>query len=255
MSDGSYEGLLRAEGGAGSEGFAADAVDSSAPPVPTYLSETYTWAYLHPRSIWLFEREWIVNLILFGNMNRLTRAVIEEIDPSVDGPALQVACVYGEFSRRLAQHLSAESTDLHIVDVAPIQIRNARRKLAGHSNTHLHLQDSSAMKFGQGKFAHTVVFFLLHEQPESVRRRTIAEALRVTRPGGKVIIVDYHRPRALNPMRYLMWPVLNTLEPFALDLWKEPLAEYLPPDIDSGQTRLQCYAGGLYQKLVIQLHD
>jgi hypothetical protein len=55
-------------------------------------------------------------------------------------------------------------------------------------------------------------------------------------------------------MRYLMWPVLNTLEPFALDLWKEPLAEYLPPHIDPGQTRLRYYAGGLYQKLVIQLH-
>lgn len=253
MTDGSYEGLITAEGDTRDGSSSVVRGDDSSPAIPGYLSDTYSWAYLHPRSIWLFEREWIVNLILLGNMKRLTRAAIEEIDPDTRAPALQVACVYGEFSRRLAQHLPADSADLHIVDVAPIQIKNVRRKLKGQPNVHLHLQDSSAMTFRPGQFAHTVVFFLLHEQPESVRRRTVSEAIRVTRPGGKVIIVDYHRPRPGNPMRYLMWPVLGTLEPFALDLWKKPLAEYLPQEIEPEQLRLQRYAGGLYQKLVIQL--
>jgi ubiquinone/menaquinone biosynthesis C-methylase UbiE len=30
---------------------------------------------------------------------------------------------------------------------------------------------------------------LLHEQPEHVRRATLSEALRVVKPGGKIVIV------------------------------------------------------------------
>ena len=37
-----------------------------APAIPDYLQNTYSWAYLHPRSFWFFEREWVVNLILWG---------------------------------------------------------------------------------------------------------------------------------------------------------------------------------------------
>jgi len=221
--------------------------------IPDYLRDTYSWAYLHPASIWLFERDWVVNLILWGNMRRLTDSVIEEIGPQDDGPSLQVACVYGAFSNRLASHLQERESNLHIVDVAPIQIRNARDKLADHSNTRFHIEDSSALRFSDRQFARTIVFFLLHEQPEQARHRTIAEALRVTRPGGKVIFVDYHLPRRANPLRYFMKPVLKTLEPFALDLWKKPIAEMLPRNCDPRQVQTQLFCGGLYQKVVVSL--
>ena len=81
-----------------------------------------------------------------------------------------------------------------------------------------------------------MVFFLLHEQPEHARRKTIAEAIRVTRPGGRVIFVDYHGPRRSNPMRYVMKPILATLEPFAMDLWREELPAFMPAEINPEQT-------------------
>jgi hypothetical protein len=74
---------------------------------------------------------------------------------------------------------------LHLLDIAPIQLHNARDKLNHHDNVSLHHQDSSKLEFASGKFDQTVVFFLLHEQPQEVRRKTTAEAIRVTRPGGK----------------------------------------------------------------------
>ena len=43
----------------------------AAPPIPDYLQRVYWWAYLHPRAVFLFEREWLVNLILWGNYQRL----------------------------------------------------------------------------------------------------------------------------------------------------------------------------------------
>jgi len=223
----------------------------SIPRIPGYLEETYWWAYLRPQAIWLFEREWLVNLILWGNMARLTQAVIDEMDCQPNDSVLQVACVYGDFSNRLAAHLDRRSSRLSILDIAPIQLSNARSKLNHNRNLDLYHQDSSAMQFDDGLFERTVVFFLLHEQPEDVRRKTVAEAMRVTKPGGKLVFVDYHRPKRTNPLRYLMRPVLHWLEPFALDLWRTELPAYLPAGIRSEQVHSQFYGGGLYQKVVV----
>jgi ubiquinone/menaquinone biosynthesis C-methylase UbiE len=164
---------------------------------------------------------------------------------------LQVACVYGDFSNQVAARLDCDRSNLHILDIAPIQLRNVRSKLSHNDNVILHRQDSSALQFSSGQFEHTVVFFLLHEQPEAIRRKTIVEAIRVTRPGGKVVFVDYHGPGRLNPLRYLMKPVLKWLEPFALDLWRTELKDYLPPNVGLEHVRQQFYCGGLYQKVVI----
>ena len=225
----------------------------SSPEIPDYLEETYWWAYLHPKALKFFEREWMVNLILWGNMNRLTQAVIGDLDVAPGSEVLQVACVYGDFSNKLARHLGDNGSRLGIVDVAPIQLKNAREKLAGNRNVDYHHQDSTEMAFEDGRFDETVVFFLLHEQPEEARRKTIAEAVRVTKPGGRVVFVDYHGPKKANPMRYVMKPILTWLEPFAMDLWREELPAFMPDDIRPEQLDSRFYFGGLYQKVVLQI--
>lgn len=223
------------------------------PEIPDYLQETYWWAYLHPKALKFFEREWMVNLILWGNMNRLTQAVLADLDLESRSRVLQVACVYGDFSNKLARHLAQSESHLDIVDVAQIQLQNAREKLADNDNVGFHHQDSTALRFPDASFEETVVFFLLHEQPEAARRKTIEQAVRVTRPGGRVIFVDYHGPRRSNPMRYVMKPILTWLEPFAMDLWREELPAFMPASIDASQITSDFYFGGLYQKIVLQL--
>jgi SAM-dependent methyltransferase len=76
------------------------------------------------------------------------------------------------------------------------------------------------------------------------------EVLRVVKPGGKIVIVDYARPRWWHPLRYLWRPVLAKLEPFALDLWREEMADWLPPEA-AVRSRKRLFFGGLYQKVVI----
>jgi ubiquinone/menaquinone biosynthesis C-methylase UbiE len=221
------------------------------PTIPEYLQDTYWWAYLHPKALHFFEREWVVNLILWGNMRKLTRTVLDEMDLPANSRVLQVACVYGEFSSLLAGHLASNGSQLDLVDVAPIQLQNAREKLGQHENVHYHHQDSSELTLPAGSFDQTVVFFLLHEQPEEVRRKTVAEAIRVTRPGGKVIFVDYHGPRRSNPFRYVMKPILTWLEPFAMDLWRQELPAFMPASVRPEQLQCEFYFGGLYQKIVL----
>ena len=109
------------------------------------------------------------------------------------------------------------------------------------------------MSFPDDSFEESVVFFLLHEQPEHARRETVKEAIRVTRPGGRVIFVDYHGPKTSNPMRYVMKPILTWLEPYAMDLWRDELPEFMPEDVNAEQINSEFYFGGLYQKVVVQL--
>ena len=229
----------------------ANATVRKPPEIPDYLHETYWWAYLHENSFWFFERQWVVNLILWGNMKKLTQAVLKDTQLAPRSRVLQVACVYGDFSSLLAAQVAQSGSRLDIVDVAPIQLGNVRRKLRNQRNVTIHHQDSSDLAFANADFDQTVLFFLLHEQPEDVRRETIREALRVTRPGGKVIFVDYHGPQRRNLLRYFMKPLLALLEPFALDLWRNELPAFAPPEIKPGQIESEFYFGGLYQKVTI----
>ncbi len=218
--------------------------------MPRYLEQTYWWAYVHPNAVRVFERQWLVNLILWGNYNRLRDAVIAEMDVPVTGRVLQVACVYGDFTEVLASRLGVHGT-LDVADVAPVQIDNLKRKINGHPRVAVHHQDSGDLAFTDAGYDTVVLFFLLHEMPEAVRARTVAEALRVVKPGGKVIFVDYHRPHWANPFRYVMTPILTWLEPFAMDLWRREITDWLPPGLRPARVDKHTYFGGLYQKVVI----
>lgn len=218
--------------------------------IPDYLEETYWWAYLHPGAVSFFERQWLVNLILWGNFSRLRDAALDEIGTRFEGRSLQVACVYGDFSPRAATRLT-EGSQLDIVDVAPVQLENVRKKVEAFSGVFLHHGDSANLRFDDDSFDNVVVFFLLHEQPERVRAKTVREALRVVRPGGKVVFVDYHSPSRFNPFRYIMIPVLRILEPFALGVWKREIADWIPEQQGYRSIHKETFFGSLYQKVTI----
>jgi ubiquinone/menaquinone biosynthesis C-methylase UbiE len=219
-----------------------------APSVPSYLEEVYWWAYVRPQTVQVFEREWLVNLILFNNYGHLRDAALAELGDTVHGRTLQVACVYGDLTPRLHRRLAPDAS-LDVLDILPVQLENLARKLPHDQRVSLLHGDSSDLAGEDARYDQVLLFFLLHEQPASVRRGTLAEAMRVVRPGGKVVIVDYHRPVAWHPLRPLMRVVFNRLEPYAMDLWEHGLEAFLPHA--AGRMVKQTYFGGLYQKLVL----
>lgn len=216
--------------------------------IPAYLHETYWWAYVHPKAVRLFERQWLVNLILWGNFAKLRDAALAELGGTLPGRSLQVACVYGDFTPRLAERVPADGS-LDVVDVLPIQLANLRRKLAPAARVNLINRDAADLGFADGSYDRVVLFFLLHEMPLDVRRRTLAEAMRVLKPGGQLVIVDYDRPAFWHPLRAVMKWILRTFEPFAMDLWRHEVTEWLPAGARA--LRKETFYGGLYQKLVL----
>jgi len=218
--------------------------------IPAYLQETYWWAYVHPKAVSLFERQWLVNLILWGNFSRLRDAALDELGATLPGRTLQIACVYGDFTSHLERRV-ASGGQIDVIDILPIQLSNLRGKLSAGARVELHHRDSTDLGFEDKSFEQAILFFLLHEQPEDVRRETVSEALRVLKPGGKLVIVDYHQPRRGHPLRYIFRPILDLLEPFALDLWENDISTWFPEEFTPAGLHKQTYYGGLYQKVVI----
>jgi ubiquinone/menaquinone biosynthesis C-methylase UbiE len=218
--------------------------------VPDYLRIHYWWAYVHPRAVDVFERQWLVNLILWGNYGRLRDAALSELGEALCGTTLQVACAYGDLTVDLDRRVAAGRGALDVVDVLPIQLRNLRKKLPKDTSARLLAMDSRRLRLPDQKYERALVFFLLHEQPRKIREQTLREVFRVVKPGGKIVIVDYAQPRWWNPLRYLWRPLLATLEPFALDLWREDVRMWLPaPHI--GHVQSCRFFGGLYQMTIV----
>lgn len=230
------------------------AVPASSPartlPIPKYLEQVYWWAYVHPNAVHVFEREWLVNLILFGNYGRLRDAALDALGETVTGQTLQLACVYGNLTPRLARRL-APGASLDVVDILPVQLKNLAAKLPADDRIVLLQGDSSSLACPDASYDQVLLFFLLHEQPEAVRRATLAEAMRVVRPGGRIVIVDYHLPVRWHPLRLLMTGVFRKLEPYAMDLWENEVQAFLPAHLTPASITKQTYYGGLYQKLVL----
>jgi ubiquinone/menaquinone biosynthesis C-methylase UbiE len=133
--------------------------------VPGYLTKTYWWAYVHPKAVKLFERQWLVNLILWGNFGRLRDAAIDALGDCSSGRSLQIACVYGDLTTKLA----AKAAQLDVVDVLRVQLDNLERKLPRGTAVRLLHADSTRLDMPAGSYDRALLFFLLHEQPESAR--------------------------------------------------------------------------------------
>ena len=220
------------------------------PAPPAYLQQTYHWAYVTPEAVRRFERQWLVNLILWGNFARLRDEALDTFGDDLAGPGLQIACVYGDLTARWAMRYK-DAGELEVIDVLPVQIDNLRRKLGADSPVRSRLADATALPHATASQDRALLFFLLHEMPFDVRLATVREAFRVVRPGGRIVFVDYHRPAALHPLRWPMELILRTLEPFALGLWRGEIADLFPADMPPAKVTKRTSFGGLYQLIEV----
>lgn len=213
-------------GQAGAAPALPERLQAPAADMPDYLVRYYGWAYLWPISVWFFDHQPIINAILFGNYRAIMRETLRLLDAPRAGRTLQIAGVYGELTPKLAEHID----DLHLIDVAPVQLRAAQRKLAAIGKAaRLERMNAESLRYADASFDTALMFLLLHELPRAARLRSLREAIRVVRPGGHLVIAEYGEARKRHffhrfaPMRW----ILTWAEPFLGGFWSEDLNETL----------------------------
>jgi ubiquinone/menaquinone biosynthesis C-methylase UbiE len=189
-------------------------------PIPDYLRDVYSWAYLTPWLTRILDRQVVVQTILWGNAQRLIDDVLAAVKPGER--IFQPAAVYGSFSRQLAGQIGREGR-LEVRDIAPLQVALTRQKLKGLAQ--VHVACGNAVNPERREFDAVACFFLLHEVPDDVKVQIVQAMLRLVRPGGRAIFVDYHRPHRWHPLKPVMQRVFAWLEPFALTMWSRQIED------------------------------
>ncbi len=183
---------------------------------PEYLVRNYWWAYLSPAGVWLFSHHIVVNLILFGQYRTILSDLAARLGNTPSRRMLQLTCAYGE----LTPTLTGFTDDLHVNDAAAIQLRLTRSALSKRGRTaQMARMNAEYLAYATDSFETLIIFFLLHELPPAARQRALEEALRVLKPGGRLLLAEYGANRGIHPLHRflpLRW-VMERLEPFLRD--------------------------------------
>lgn len=227
----------------------------SEPEVPDYLQRHYWWAYLWPPAVWFFDHQPIINMIVFGQYRKLVDGTLSMLTPEGDGSNLMIASAYGCVVPRLAECL--DDQPLTLIDVAPVQLERAEIKLRTAGCTRgvqLARMNAERLTYRDDSYTRSLIFLLLHELPLDARRRALAEAVRVTRSGGELVMAEYGEITPRHPFHrfgLFRW-IFGTAEPFLPSLQRQDLDELVDECAQASGKRAvresrQLFFGGFYR--------
>jgi ubiquinone/menaquinone biosynthesis C-methylase UbiE len=99
------------------------------------------------------------------------------------------------------------------IDPSPAMVTRARRKLG--SEARVDLGDASHMPYAAASFDLILMSLVLHELADTVRSAVIAEAKRVLKTYGRMLIFDYHPGPLRFPRGWLAKPLILIAERMA----------------------------------------
>ena len=127
-----------------------------------------------------------------------------------DGDVLDVGCGTGAITHALA--LAAPDARITGLDADPDVLARARRRLARCPGVTLLEARADDLPFEDCAFDRVTCALLLHHLSPATQREALSEAARVLRPGGRLHVADWGRPRGLlGPAGALL---LRTLDGF-----------------------------------------
>jgi N-methyltransferase StaMA len=134
---------------------------------------------------------------LLEAINRLTDIVGEKLDLQPGEHVLDIGCGVAVPAIRLAQRVEARITG---VTISEWQVQDARHRVraAGlRGQVDVELADAADLPYGDERFDAVLLFQSLHHTSD--RRRWLREALRVLRPGGRVVLTEFVEEAPLTP--------------------------------------------------------
>jgi ubiquinone/menaquinone biosynthesis C-methylase UbiE len=176
-----------------------DHVDRDRDRYPAYYRRTFHWqtdGYFSKRSAAMYDVG--VELLFGGTADVMRRQIIPPITRFLAGrdprevKLLDIACGTGRPLNQLA--VAHPEVRFHGVDLSPYYVRTARERLARVREMTLVAENGESLPFVDQHFDVVTSVYLFHELPRNARRRVLADAYRVLRPGGLLVLEDSAQP-------------------------------------------------------------
>ena len=195
---------------------------------PAYYRRTFHWqsdGYFSRRSADLYDLG--VELLFGGTADVMRRQVlppvIEATRATEDTPRiLDVACGTG---RALAQLVRAfPEARYDALDLSPWYLDKARDN-AGDADVAFTVGNAESLPWPDATFDVTYSVYLFHELPRATRRTVWKEMLRVTKPGGTIVVMDSMQAADAPKMAFFLERFNEDMhEPFYKDYQRDDLA-------------------------------
>lgn len=104
---------------------------------------------------------------------------------------LDVACGTGNQSIAFARN----GFSVIGIDLSPHMLKYAKKKIKQKYDLDFICVDATKIPYKKSKFDISSISFGLHDMPEQIGIRILKEMKRVTKNNGKLIIVDYNKPK------------------------------------------------------------
>ncbi|MCW8832768.1 MAG: class I SAM-dependent methyltransferase, partial [Colwellia sp.] len=226
-----------------------------------YLVKHYWWAYLSPLGVNFFDHGFMVNRILWGNYHAIAQDAVNVIVSQSAQKVAGISSAYGEFYPNLAQQRQVDN--LYLFDIAPIQIKQMQKKIPRHiieKKCQLFVGDAEHIALTKQSVDTSVLFFLLHELPKAVRGNVLAQAIGITKAGGRLVIADYAQFKGthLFHRNKLFRTIFESVEPFLANFWGCDLLSEIKEQANVQRrtiklTHEQYYFDGFYRLLELTI--
>lgn len=128
--------------------------------------------------------------IIVRPMRRLRRHVVDLSGASETASVVDVATGGGEQARAFA----TKCERVIGVDLSEAMLQVARGK-APLPGLRFVQGDATALPYDDATFDIATISFALHEMPQTIRDAVLGELVRVTKPGGTLVVVDWGLPK------------------------------------------------------------
>jgi ubiquinone/menaquinone biosynthesis C-methylase UbiE len=133
-------------------------------------------------------------ILLLGKQAEYDRHLVSLLDPAVSDRVLDLGCGTGVLTRMIGDRLDTAAGGGSVgIDAAARMIAVARRKRAS-DNCRFEVMAAEDLAFENAAFDAVVSSLFFHHVQLDLKQAALAEACRVLRPGGRLVIADMHIP-------------------------------------------------------------
>lgn len=222
--------------------------NSSKSDLPAYIDFIYGHIYKHPDKCVSLDNDLSCSLRTFFQYKKLVNAAVKEL--KMNQSILQMGVTFGSQIDEVAMAVGAYG-QYDIIDINPQQVSRITEKYwKVYQGMKIFKQDAGTLK-AAANYDAVICFMLLSEVPSATKTKIVNNALRMVKPSGKVIFIDWHNPLYYHPLRYLVRMYNRLHHPFVERLWDREIDTYAAPELKTQFIwRKSTYFGRMFQKMV-----